>query len=307
MDSLLSLRVLDAVAELRSFTAAAERLSLSPAMASKHVQHVEAQVGARLLNRTSRSVSLTEAGALYLARVRPLLEGLAEAEAEVSQTAVRPRGRLRVSLPVWMANPTFAALVARFHQRHEEVVLDLDFSAPLVNLVEEGFDLAIRVTMSPEPGLIARRLGEVNFSLVAAPGFLRRAGLPRTLADLAGAPLMTYSQLNRDGRIPLPTEAGPVEVQFRPVVISDNEMLLLHAVREGLGYSVLPDWLVEPEIAEGHLVPVLPGLARATVPLFAVYPDRSYLPAKVRSFLDFLVEIGFPRVRGTTPSNRTTP
>lgn len=297
MDTLVSLRVLDAVAELRSFSAAAERLALSPAMASKHVQHIEARVGARLLNRSSRSVSVTEAGAIYLARLRPLLEGLNEAEAQIGQSAIRPSGRLRVSMPVWMANMSFAVLVAAFHRQHDQVVLDLDFSARAVNLVEEGFDLAIRVTRSLEPGLVARRLGEVHFRLVAAPSFLDRAGRPKALADLVDAPFMAYTEVSREGRVVLPTAEGPFELRFKPILISGNEALLLNATKQGMGYSFMPHWLVDEDLAAGRLEHLLPDLARPSVPLFAVYPDRSYLPAKVRSFLDFLVEVGFPRMR----------
>ncbi|MBL8791236.1 MAG: LysR family transcriptional regulator [Rhizobiales bacterium] len=296
MDSLLSLRVLDAVAELKSFAAAAHRLGLSPAMATKHVQHVESRIGARLLNRTSRSVSLTEAGSIYLARMRPLLEGLDEAEAQIAQTALRPSGRLRVSVPVWMANPAFAVLVSRYHQRHPDVTLELDLSARMINLVEDGFDLAIRVTSSLEPGLIARRLGDMHFRLVASPAYLDRVGRPRQLSELNGAPFLAYTQVSREGRIGLKTPAGEEEVQFKPVMLSGNESLLMFAAREGMGYSFMPHWLVDEELKAGTLEHVLPDVARPTVPLYAVYPDRSYLPAKVRSFLDYLVEAEFPNL-----------
>ena len=294
MDTLLSLRVLDAVADLKSFAAASDRLGLSPAMATKHVQHIEARVGARLLNRTSRSVSLTEAGTIYLSRMRPLLEGLEEAEARISQTAIRPTGRLRVSVPVWMANPAFASLVARYHAMYPDVTLDLDLSARMINLVEDGYDLAIRVAMSLEPGLIARKLGEIPFRLVAAPSFLARAGRPTAIADLNGAPFLAYTQVTREGKLQLQGREGPVEVLFRPVLMSGNEALLMHAAAAGMGYSFMPHWLADREIAAGRLEHVLPDDVRPTAPLFAVYPDRSYLPAKVRSFLDFLVDAGFP-------------
>jgi len=292
----LSLRVLGAVADLKSFSAAANRLGLSPAMATKHVQHVEARIGARLLNRTSRNVSLTEAGTIYLARMRPLLEGLDEAEAQISQTAVKPSGRLRVSVPVWMANPPFAALVARYNQRHPEVTLELDLTPRIINLVEEGFDLALRVSSALESGLIARRLGDMHFRLVASPDYLQRAGRPGSLADLQGAPFLAYTPVARDGRMTIRTAKGDEEIQFKPVLLSGNESLLMFAAREGMGYSFMPHWLVDAELKKGRLEQVLPDVARPSVPLYAVYPDRSYLPAKVRSFLDYLVESGFPNI-----------
>ncbi|MBL8790344.1 MAG: LysR family transcriptional regulator [Rhizobiales bacterium] len=294
MDRLLSIRVFAAVAEAKSFAAAADRLGLSTAMTSKHVQHLEAQVGARLLNRTSRNVSLTEAGAIYLDTVRVLIEGLDEAEARISQTSIKPSGTLKLSVPVWMATPRFAKLVAAFQSQSPDVLLELDLSARMVNLVEDGFDLAIRVALSLEPGLIARKLGNIHFRMVAAPGFLEKHGRPASLADLNGAPFLAYTQVARDGKVKLPSPGGPTEINFKPVMLSGNESLLMFAAREGMGFSFMPHWLVDEELAAGRLEHVLPDLANPTVALHAVYPDRSYLPAKVRSFLDFLVAAGFP-------------
>lgn len=294
MDRLLSLRVFVAVAEAKSFTAVADRLELSAAMTSKHIQRLEAEVGARLLNRTSRNVSLTEAGASYLDSARALIEGLDEAEARISQTAIKPSGRLKLSVPVWMATPRFAKLVAAFHSQSPDVVLELDLSARMINLVEDGFDLAIRVAMSLEPGLIARKLGDIHFRMVAAPNFLERYGRPSSLADLNGAPFLAYTQVARDGKVKLPSAEGPVEISFKPVMLSGNESLLMLAACEGMGFTFMPHWLVDEELKAGRLEHVLPDLVRPSAPLHAVYPDRSYLPAKVRSFLDFLVVAGFP-------------
>lgn len=294
MDTLRSIRVFAAVAEAKSFAAASDRLGLSAAMATKHVQHLEAQVGARLLNRTSRHVSLTEAGAIYLDSVRALLEGLDEAQARLSHAVLKPSGRLRVSAPVWLATPRFARLIAAFRRQHPGVVLELDLSARMINLVEDGYDLAIRVARSLEPGLIARRLGDIHFRMVAAPGFLAAHGRPSALADLNGAPFLAYTQFARDGQVTIPSPDGPTEISFKPVLLSGNESLLMFAAVEGMGFSFMPHWLVDEELAAGRLEHVLPHLVKPVAPLFAVYPDRSYLPAKVRSFLDFLVAAGFP-------------
>lgn len=289
MDTLLSLRVLHAVAEARSFAVAAERLGLSPAMTSKHVQHVEARVGARLLNRTSRSVSLTEAGELYLAQVRPLLDGLDDAEAQLSQTTVMPRGVLKASLPVWMANPIFARVIAAYRSRHPQVTLDLELSGRMVNLVEEGFDLALRATATtPGQGLIARKLAVIRFPLVGAPALLDRIGRPRALADLAAAPFLAYTPVAAGGRVRLGEGPEAAELRFTTVLQSGNETLLHLAAREGMGLTFMPEWLAAEDLAAGRLEQVLPEIMRPTGTLFAVYPERSRLPAKVRSFLDFL-------------------
>lgn len=286
MDGLTGLRVFSAVAELKSFVAAAERLNLSPAMVSKHVQQVEARVGARLLNRTSRTVSLTEAGSVYLATVRAALDGLDQVEAQLSHTTVIPRGVLKVSLPIWMANAAFARLMAAYHAQNPHVILDLDLSGRKVNLVDEGFDLALRVTPVLDEALVARRLALIRFVLVGSPALLAQLGNPDTIAALNGAPFLAYSGVAPDGRVRLGPE-GP-ELQMRPVMLSGNETLLYFAACEGVGLTFMPHWLVEGDLASGALRSVLPQTLWPQVTLHAVYPNRSYLPAKVRTFLDFL-------------------
>lgn len=289
MDTLLSLRVFAAVAEHKSFAFVAERMNLSPAMTSKHVQYVESRVAARLLNRNSRNVSMTEAGARYLATVLPLLEGLDEAEAQLSEITLAPHGTLKVSVPVWMANPSFARTVAGYHKENPGVVLDLDLSGRKVNLVEDGIDLALRVTTSLDEGLIARKLGMVNFMPVASPEFLDAYGRPSCLDDLAGAPFLVYNQIAGDGHMRFGEGANALDIKFKPVLRSGNETLIHLAAREGVGYAFLPHWLAEQDIADGVLETLLPNVAWPKVPLNAIYPDRTYLPAKVRSFVDFLV------------------
>lgn len=288
MDSLLSLRVFAAVAEAKSFAAVAERMDISAAMTSKHVQHIEAEVGARLLNRTSRSVSLTEAGAIYLAAVRPLLEGLDEAGARLAQSTIEPRGTLKMSLPVWLAEPRFVRVLAAYRAKHPEVMLDLDLSGRQVNLVEDGYDLALRVSPALDEGLIARRLADITFQIVAAPSLLERIGRPKDIADLNGGPFLAYSPISTGGRVRLGLGPNAPEVRMIPVLQSANETVLFQAALEGMGIAIMPHLFARDHLAEGRLERLLPDLPAPKVGLSAIYPDRSYLPAKTRSFLDFL-------------------
>jgi DNA-binding transcriptional LysR family regulator len=288
MDTLISMRVFCTVAELKSFTAAAERLGVSPAMTSKHVMHLEERLSARLLNRTSRHVSLTESGALYFEQARQMVDGLDELEAAVGQTAVAPKGRLRLSAPVWMANPLFASLLTDYRARYPEVTLDVDLSGRLVNLVDEGFDLALRVTDSPDSGLIARAIADAPFYFVASPKFLARSGRPASLDDLKGAPLLAYSIVAGDGVVTLDNEQGRRTIRFTAVLQSGNETLLHYACLEGMGFAFLPKWLVADDIATRRLVHVLPDDVIFEGRLFAAYPSRKYLSAKVRTFIDFV-------------------
>ncbi|QLQ20075.1 MAG: LysR family transcriptional regulator [Exiguobacterium profundum] len=288
MDSLLSLRVFAAVADAKSFAAVAERMGLSAAMTSKHVQHIEAEVGARLLNRTSRSVSLTEAGAIYLTAVRPLLEGLDEAGARLAQSTLEPRGTLKISLPVWLAEPGFVRVLAAYRVQFPAVHLDLDLSGRQVNLVEDGYDLALRVSPALDEGLIARPLADITFHIVAAPGLLDLIGRPREIADLNGAPFLAYSPISAGGRVRLGLGLNAPEVRMTPVLQSANETVLFQAALAGMGIAIMPHLAVRSHLAEGRLEQLLPDLPSPTVGLSAIYPDRSYLPAKTRSFLDFL-------------------
>lgn len=287
MDTLLSLRVFAEVAEHKNFSAVADRLNISPAMTSKHVKHVEARVGARLLNRNSRNVSLTEAGAEYLQTIRPLLDGLAEAEAQLTKDSLSPRGTLRMSMPDWMSNPAFANILAAYHQQNPHVTFDIDLSGRKINMVEEGIDLALRVAFKLDDGLIARKLGDVTFQMAAAPAFLDSFGRPETPNDLNDAPMLAYSQVAADGRIKFGGEKG-VDLKLRPILVSSNESILHQAAVAGMGFAMLPNWAAQNDVKGGQLETILPETVWPKLPIQAIYADRSYLPAKVRSFLDFL-------------------
>lgn len=287
MDALISMRVFCLVAELKSFAAAAQRLRMSPAMASKHVMQLEKRLGTRLLNRTSRRVSLSESGALYFEQVRQMLDSLDEVEAAVSKATVVPRGTLRLTAPVWMANAIFAGVLADYQTCYPDVRLDVDLSGRLVNLVEEGFDLALRATGAPDEALIARPITNVPFYLVAAPAYLKRAGRPASFADLAGRALLHYA-LYPGESFSFQGEHGPETIKLDPVLRSGNETLLHMAALEGMGLAFLPKWLVAEDIASGRLEHLMSQHVVFDGKLFAVYPSRKYLSAKVRTFIDFI-------------------
>lgn len=287
MDTLVSIRVFCQVAELKSFVAAAERLGLSPAMISKHVMQLERRLSTRLLNRTSRRVGLTEAGRVYFEQVRQTLDTLDEVEAVVSKATVVPRGTLKLSAPVWFANAHFASVLAEYRSRYPEVQLEVDLSGRLVNLVDEGFDLALRVTPSLDDSLIARSLTKIIMQFVASPRYLESAGRPKTPADLGGHAFLKYTLYPVRG-ITLPGPDGEVALAFDEVLLSGNETLLHHAAVAGMGIAMLPIWLIADDLAAGRLEPLLPEWTTIEAQLYAVYPSRKYLSAKVRTFIDFV-------------------
>ncbi|RZL66109.1 MAG: LysR family transcriptional regulator [Variovorax sp.] len=290
MDRMTSLRVFRSVVEAGSFTAAADRLGISPPMVSKHVAQLEKDLGARLLHRSSRHLSLTEAGTAWYEQSTQALDLLDAAGAAIGQRNATPRGELKVSAPVWCATPRFARVLADYRVRCPEVLVDMHLENRKVDLAADGYDLALRATQEPSNALIARPLCRVPFHLVAAPDFLQRHGVPTAPADLARLGAIVPSYVNLEG-ISLRGPAGrQVPLRLQPVMRSDDTTLALHAVRAGVGVSFLPDWLVADELAAGRLVAVLPDFTAPVVTLFAVYTSRQYMTPKLRSFIDHLSE-----------------
>lgn len=290
MDRLTSLRVFREVVDAGSFSTAADRLSISAPMVSKHVAQLEKSLGARLLHRSSRHLSLTEAGTTWHAHSAQALDMLDAAEAAIGQRHAAPRGQLRVSAPVWCATPRFAAVLAAYRERCPEVLVDMRLENRRVDLVADGFDLALRATQAPSPALIARPLCRVPFHLVAAPAALARDGTPAVPADLARQGAIVPSYVDLDGHALQGPGDRTAPLHLSPVLRSDDTTLSLHAVRAGMGLAFLPAWLVDDDLADGALVRVLPGWSAPPVTLFAVYASRQYMAPKLRSFIDFLGE-----------------
>ena len=292
MDTLSSMRVFRLAVELKSFAAAARRLDISPAMASKHVMHLERRLGSLLLNRTSRHLSLTESGATYFEHVRQLLDELDDVESAVSQSTAAPHGTLKVSMPVWMANPDFIGVLNDYRKRYPDVVLDVDLSGRFINLVEEGFDLALRVTnpLSLGPALIARPIAPVTFHLVGSPDYLRKAGVPVNAQAVASHVMLGYSMLPANNTLEVEGPHGVEALKFEPVLQTNNESLLRLAALEGMGLAFLPRVLIARDLEAGALQAVLTDYRFFGTKLYGVYRHRKYLSPKVRTFLDFLCD-----------------
>ncbi len=292
MDTMMSLRVFCLVAELKSFTAAAGRLNLSPHDGEQTRDASGDAPGKPALEphqpecHPYRSLS-----ALYFNQTRQMLEGLDEVEASIGNVTVAPRGTLKFSAPVWAASSGFVNILAEYNQRYPDVSLDMDLSGRIANLVEEGFDLALRAMSSErlDPGLVARPLAKIEFRLMASPDYLKRAGRPQSIAELNGHALLRYNGINVSESLLLGRQNDRRKVTFRNVLLSANETLLHLAALRGMGLVFLPEWLVEEDLKAGLLEVVLAGALGISNTLHAVYPSRKYLSAKVRTFIDFLV------------------
>ena len=290
MDTLQSMKVFTAVVEHGTYAAAARLLEISKAMASKHVMHLEQRMGARLLNRNSRHLSLTEAGKLYFERCQFMLEELDEVEATISRATVNPRGVIRLTAPNWLANTQFTTLLQRFRQRYPEVTFDIDISGRFIDIVEEGFDLALRASRSLNPNLIARPLMHMPFVLVATPAYLERHGTPTTPADLAGHHGLLYSLVDQRNSLGLSNLGEGERANMTPVLVSNSEALLATAALRDMGITLMPLNSARSFLEDGSLVELLPNYRPEGGQLYAVYTSRRYLTAKVRTFIDFLSE-----------------
>jgi len=281
------IRVFREIVESGSFTAAADRLGMAAPMVSKHISRLERKLGARLLNRSSRSMSLTEAGKDFFAQGRQALDILDAAVASVAQTSGPPRGELKISAPVWCANPGFARLLADFRQDYPEVRLDLHLDNHMVDLVADGFDLALRATNEPSSALIARRLCKVEFHLVATPAYLfERAEKASEQAAMAVI-LPNYVQLERF-RLPLQTDMPPLKLDA--IMKCSDTTLSYHCVLAGMGAAFLPAWLVDDDLASGRLQLVGGKEPGFSANLYAIYASRRQMPPKLRCFIDFLID-----------------
>ena len=291
VDRIAAIQAFVRVVEAGSFARAAQRLRSSTSSISRQIAGLEQHLGARLLNRTTRKLSLTEGGQAFYERSVQLLAELEEAEQVAGAAAATPRGTIRLTCPRNLATRQVAPMIARFAVRHPNVRFDVTVSDSLVDLVEEGFDLAIRMGRVGAEGLVARRLGQVKMMLAASPSYLRANRAPRVPSDLATHRALTYAYaatpnlwrlVGRDG-----TEH---EVRVTGPLIGNSDELLIASAAAGLGLVMAPKFMLERDLAAGSLVRVLPDYEGPLLDTWAVYPSRRHLSAKVRLFVDHLVE-----------------
>lgn len=287
--SLDDLRLFCAVARERSFSRAAEQLAIPPATLSRRVGELERRLDAQLLRRTTRRVEPTDAGSLLAERAEPALEALAEAVDCLAEDTGSPRGRLRVTMPADLARYWLSGALAAFAGRHPDIRLELDLSSRMVDLVEEGFDLAIRAGRPPDESLIARQLATMPTTLFASPSYLAALPAIREPADLAAANALVIPGRSADREWILSKGREEARVQPRGNVEVNDMTALVSLAAAGAGIALLPEPKVGEQAAAGSLVPVLPGWHGPESPIYAVYTSRR-MPLRLRLFLDHLRE-----------------
>lgn len=288
MDRLTSLNVFAAVAESGGFSAAARRLNMSTTMVSNHVRALEDSLGARLLNRTTRKVSLTEVGRAYFERTSQILADLDEADAAAGALQATPRGTLRLHTSASIVR-FVAPVIAEFLALNPDVAVDHAVGENMVDLVEEGFDLAIRTSLPPDSSLVVRKLTNWRHVLCCAPSYLEKQPAPQRPADLMRHNCLRYTYYPyADGWHFTGPEGETVAVPVSGNLISSSAEALRFFLLRGEGLLLAPRFLIGDEMETGALVPLMPDYRPAELSINAIYPHRRFVSAKVRGFIDLL-------------------
>jgi DNA-binding transcriptional LysR family regulator len=302
MDSLGSLNAFVRAAEARSFTVAGSQLGVSSSAIGKAVARMEERLGVRLLHRSTRSITLTAEGALFLERCRRIFSEIEAAELELSQTHEAPRGTLRVALPLVAAlmMPTLAA----FMRTYPEITLDLDFSDRVVDVIEEGFDAVVRFADVGDSRLMSRALGTYRRRLVAAPTYLAAKGVPLTPHELKAHACLhhRFPTSRKFERWPLGPEHAGIEGELPKTAVASTLEPLIYMAEQGLGIAYLPDFAIAHQLRERLLVTVLDDYTDLSGPLRVLWPSSRHLAPKLRAFVDFLAANLVPSVEGEADS-----
>jgi DNA-binding transcriptional LysR family regulator len=302
MDSLGSLNAFVRVAEARSFTVAGRQLGVSSSAIGKAVTRMEERLGVRLLHRSTRSVTLTAEGAMFLERCRRIFSEIEAAELELSQTQEAPRGTLRVGLPLvgTLMMPTLVA----FMRVYPEIMLDLDFSDRVIDVIGEGFDAVVRFADAGDTRLMSRALGTYRRRLVAAPAYLAAKGVPLTPDDLKAHACLhhRFPTSRKFEQWPVPSGHAGIDIELPKTAVASTLEPLIHLAEQGLGIAYLPDFAIGRQLREGLLVTVLDDYTDRSGPLRVLWPSSRHLAPKLRAFVDFLAANLVPSVEGEADS-----
>lgn len=288
MDTLIGMRTFATVVKTGSFTAAADRLGISKALASKYLNQLERQLGVRLLNRTTRHLSLTEVGQVYYDRCQPLLEAVDELEAAVQACNQSPQGRLAITVPQTFGEICLAQTVAEFLERYPDVSVDLHLTDRFANLLEEGFGLGIRICEMADSSLIARRLLTIRVVTCATPCYLERRGIPTHPLELRTHACVVDTNIDTTGRWPYWINGERRTIEVQTACRTNNARTARELVLKGAGIGFCPAYAVADAVRDGRVRLLLQEYETLEYGLYIIYPDRKYLAPKIRAFIEFL-------------------
>lgn len=288
MDRFLEMQTFNAVVEAGSFVKAANALDISNAAVSRYVVDMETRLGVRLLHRTTRRLSLTEEGQVFYARSKELLAELQEAEDEITSRRDAASGLLRINAPVTFGILHLAPLWGAFKALHPKVSLDVTLADRLVDLVEEGYDVAIRIAALENSSLVSRKLATTRIVLCASPQYLAQHGTPQHPGELANHAIISYSYRSAKDEWTFTGPQGPVSVKTKPCIHTNSGDTCLAAALAHQGVILQPTFLIGQDLANGTLVELMPDYRSEELGIYAVYPTRKHVSAKVRALIDFL-------------------
>lgn len=288
MDRLQNMSLFVEVVKHQSFSAAADRLGLSRAQVSKAIMQLENHLGTRLLNRTTRRVSLTQTGQIYFERCKTILQDIEEIEGIAGEQTTKPHGRLSVSAPTSFSILHLQEAIPTYLRQFPDVQITLSLADRFVDVVAEGFDVAIRIAELEDSSLVARKLAPCRLVFCASPAYLKKFGTPKVPQDLAIHHCLTYSNDPRPDTWVLHGPNGVESVKVNGPLNADNGDILKAAALAGLGIVAQPTFIVGPDLRAGKLQQVLVDYCPPEISINAVFPSRRYLSAKVRTFVDFL-------------------
>jgi DNA-binding transcriptional LysR family regulator len=289
MDSLTRIRAFIDVVEAEGFSAAARKAGRSKALLSKYVRELEDELGALLLNRTTRQFSLTETGRTYFRSASEILRQIDDLAEQVRESASHVKGNVRVTAPRTFADAAIGQSLIDFSLAYPDITLEVVLDDRMVDLVDEGFDLGIRITRLQDSGMIARKLSPFAILPVASPQFLEKNGPIRTPNDLTKVPCLvdTNNRSKNNWRFQGPG-GDIVSVAVHGRLEVNSPLATMRAAESGLGVALLPDFIAQEAISSGRLTPILTNWVPTDAGIYAIYPERRYLPAKVRTLVDFL-------------------
>jgi DNA-binding transcriptional LysR family regulator len=288
MDRLDAMRVFVRVAELGSFSAVAQQLGVARSVVTRQVAALEAHLGTKLMARSTRRLSLTSAGMAYLEKCCVILNLVDSAETDVAEERAVARGNIRIGLPLSFGLKRLAPLLLEFAERHSEVSLEMDYTDRRVDLVEEGFDLSVRITARLGPTDVVRKLGSCRLVTVASPAYLARHGRPRRPADLAGHECLAYTGDANPSAWSYGTADRAESVYVRSRFSANNGDVLAEAAAHGHGITLQPDFIAAPYLQDGRLERVLEEFELPELGVYALLPGTRHMPYRVRVLIDFL-------------------
>lgn len=287
MNTLFGMKVFQYVVELQSFVSASQKLDISPPMITKYIKSLEEHLEVRLLNRTSRRISLTNEGKIYYDSCVEILNEIDQVESALKCRSVIPQGVLKIAVPSWFYFEKFNDSIKEYSNKYPEVSIELYSSDRIIDLVETGIDLALRVTEQPYSSLIAKKINKVNFFIVGSEEYFKTHKKPQNISDLENHTFIVTNNIKENNYINYIENGETKKVKIKNKYLTNNTMMAANFSNSGLGLTLLPEYIIKEKYFS-NLKMVLPNLHLSNKYLFTVYSSRKFLSPKVRTFIDFI-------------------